>query len=101
MKPYFLSLVAGVLAGAIYALLAARSPAPPTLALVVLLGILLGEQVVPVAKRIGSSVPFSAALFYSQQTPGLTGATARRTAQQAFWSVQSPSPADTHHDRTS
>jgi XapX domain-containing protein len=35
----------------IYGLLDVRSPAPPLVALVGLLGILLGEQVVPAAKR--------------------------------------------------
>ncbi|WP_207484339.1 XapX domain-containing protein [Arenibaculum pallidiluteum] len=56
--PYLLSLGAGVLVGVIYALLGVRSPAPPTIALVGLLGMLVGEQVVPVAKRLmaGESV---------------------------------------------
>ncbi|SNS71861.1 MULTISPECIES: DUF1427 family protein [unclassified Azospirillum] len=58
MKPYLLSLAAGLLVGVIYSLLNVRSPAPPTIALIGLLGILLGEQVVPVAKRLwgGESV---------------------------------------------
>ena len=52
MKPYLLSLAAGVLVGVIYALIGVRSPAPPTIALIGLLGILLGEQAVPVATRL-------------------------------------------------
>lgn len=52
MKPYLLSLGAGVLVGVVYGLLNVRSPAPPAVALIGLLGILLGEQVVPVAKRL-------------------------------------------------
>jgi XapX domain-containing protein len=52
MKPYLLSLGAGFLIGAIYALLNVRSPAPPVIALLGLLGILLGEQAVPFAKRL-------------------------------------------------
>jgi XapX domain-containing protein len=44
MKPYLLSLGAGLLVGIVYALLRVRSPAPPVIALVGLLGILLGEQ---------------------------------------------------------
>ena len=52
MKPYLLSLAAGMLVGAIYALIGVRSPAPPTIALIGLLGILLGEQAVPVAKKL-------------------------------------------------
>jgi XapX domain-containing protein len=52
MKPYLLSLGAGLVVGIVYHLLNVRSPAPPVVALVGLLGILLGEQVVPIAKRI-------------------------------------------------
>lgn len=52
MKPYLLSLGAGLLVGIVYSLLGVRSPAPPTIALLGLLGILLGEQLVPVAKRL-------------------------------------------------
>lgn len=50
MRPYVLSLAAGLLVGVIYALIKVRSPAPPAIALVGLLGILLGEQIVPLAK---------------------------------------------------
>ncbi len=52
MKPYLLSLAVGVLVGAIYALLNVKSPAPPTIALIGLLGMLIGEQAVPVAARM-------------------------------------------------
>ncbi len=51
MLPYLISLAAGLLVGAIYGFLTVRSPAPPLIALVGLLGILVGEQVVPLAKR--------------------------------------------------
>lgn len=51
MKPYLLSLAAGLLVGAVYAMLGVKSPAPPTIALIGLLGILLGEQAVPVAQK--------------------------------------------------
>jgi XapX domain-containing protein len=44
MKPYLLSLGLGLLVGVIYALSGVRSPAPPVIALVGLLGILAGEQ---------------------------------------------------------
>ncbi|MBB4839999.1 XapX domain-containing protein [Sphingomonas kyeonggiensis] len=52
MKAYFLSLGAGLLVGVVYSLLGVRSPAPPVIALLGLAGILLGEQLVPIAKRI-------------------------------------------------
>jgi XapX domain-containing protein len=52
MKPYLISLAAGLLVGVVYSLLGVRSPAPPAIALIGLLGILLGEQLVPVATRL-------------------------------------------------
>lgn len=61
MKIYLVSLGAGVLVGVIYALLNVRSPAPPVVALIGLLGILLGEQLVPLAKRWLSPEPVTAA----------------------------------------
>ncbi|WP_159977731.1 MULTISPECIES: DUF1427 family protein [unclassified Novosphingobium] len=51
MKPYLISLAAGLLVGVVYSFLGVRSPAPPMIALIGLLGILLGEQVVPLAKK--------------------------------------------------
>jgi len=55
IKPYLLSLGAGLLVGVVYSLLGVRSPAPPAIALVGLLGILLGEQAVPLVKRLRST----------------------------------------------
>lgn len=52
MKPYILSLAAGLLFGFLYSLLGVRSPAPPVVALLGLLGMLLGEQIAPIAKRL-------------------------------------------------
>jgi XapX domain-containing protein len=58
MRMYIVAAAAGVLAGVIYGLLDVRSPAPPVVALIGLLGMLVGEQVVPFAKRLmaGESV---------------------------------------------
>jgi XapX domain-containing protein len=50
MKMYLISLAVGVLVGVIYSLLHVRSPAPPFVALIGLLGILAGEQILPAAK---------------------------------------------------
>jgi len=47
VKPYLISLGIGVLVGIIYAMFHVRSPAPPVIALVGLLGILVGEQLPP------------------------------------------------------
>ena len=52
MRVYLLSLGAGLLVGIVYSLLNVRSPAPPVVALVGLLGILIGEQIIPVAKHM-------------------------------------------------
>lgn len=64
MKPYLVSLAVGVLAGALYALLRVRSPAPPVIALVGLLGMLIGEQGVGLAFLLmpGSAKTASAAV---------------------------------------
>ncbi|MDQ4319741.1 DUF1427 family protein [Pseudomonas aeruginosa] len=58
MKLYVLSLGAGLLVGIVYSLLQVRSPAPP---LVGLLGILLGEQVIPVGKQLLGGCAFASA----------------------------------------
>ena len=52
MRMYLLSLATGVLVGVIYSLLNVRSPAPPLVALVGLLGILVGEQVIPIGRQV-------------------------------------------------
>jgi len=52
MKPYLLSIAAGLLVGVVYSFLGVRSPAPPMIALLGLLGILLGEQIVPLARKV-------------------------------------------------
>jgi XapX domain-containing protein len=65
MKVYLLSLGAGLLIGVIYYLLHVRSPAPPLVALVGLLGILIGEQVIPVARLLLQGSGFSTAWHLS------------------------------------
>ena len=52
MKMYLVSLAVGLLVGAIYGFLNVRSPAPPVIALLGLLGILIGEQIAPLARRV-------------------------------------------------
>jgi XapX domain-containing protein len=47
MKAYLISLVAGVVVGLLYSVMQVKSPAPPTVALVGLLGMLAGEHVIP------------------------------------------------------
>jgi XapX domain-containing protein len=47
MITYFLSIGAGILIGVMYALFKVRSPAPPGIALIGLLGMVLGEPLLP------------------------------------------------------
>jgi XapX domain-containing protein len=59
MKAYLISLAVGLLVGVIYSLLNVRSPAPPVIALIGLLGILVGEQVPPLAKSLWLNEPLA------------------------------------------
>ena len=52
MKMYLASLLTGVVMGAFYALVEVRSPAPPLVALLGLLGMLLGEQGLNAGARV-------------------------------------------------
>ncbi|MBB4008492.1 XapX domain-containing protein [Allorhizobium taibaishanense] len=72
MKVYLLSLAAGVLVGIIYSLINVRSPAPPIVALVGLLGILVGEQIVPFAKTMLNKEP-AAVSWLNQVKPHMFG----------------------------
>ena len=58
MKVYLVSFGAGLLVGVVYSLLDVRSPAPPLIALIGLLGILLGEQILPMGHQMiaGTSI---------------------------------------------
>jgi XapX domain-containing protein len=51
MNGYLVSLLMGLAVGVAYGLVQVRSPAPPLIALVGLLGIVLGEYAVDAAKR--------------------------------------------------
>lgn len=57
MKIYLMSLGAGLLVGIIYSLINVRSPAPPVVALVGLLGILIGEQLPPLLRSFWAKEP--------------------------------------------
>jgi XapX domain-containing protein len=50
MRSYLVSLVLGIVVGLFYGLLKVRSPAPPPIALLGLLGMLIGVQIVTVAR---------------------------------------------------
>jgi XapX domain-containing protein len=59
MKVHLISFAFGILVGVLYGVLNVRSPAPPVVALIGLLGILLGEQVPPIVKHLHSGTPAS------------------------------------------
>jgi XapX domain-containing protein len=50
MRSYLASLIVGVAVGVVYGLVKVRSPAPPAIALLGLLGMLAGEQAVSLVK---------------------------------------------------
>jgi XapX domain-containing protein len=72
MKIYLFSLGAGLLVGIVYSLLNVRSPAPPVIALVGLLGILVGEQLIPFAKTLINKEP-AAVSWINQIKPHMFG----------------------------
>jgi XapX domain-containing protein len=80
MKIYLLSLGAGLLVGVIYGVLEVRSPAPPVVALIGLLGILIGEQVVPLAKRWMGGERITATWIKTECTPHLFGELPKRAS---------------------
>ncbi|MFC0104607.1 XapX domain-containing protein [Sphingopyxis terrae] len=82
MKIYLVSLGAGLLAGLVYSLLGVRSPAPPVVALVGLAGILLGEQIVPVVKRLADTTEL-ARFVREDCAPQVLGTPAPRTEHDA------------------
>lgn len=77
MRIYIVSLAAGLLVGLIYGFLNVRSPAPPVIALVGLLGILLGEQLPPLLRQ----------LWQQQGTP-----MSKEESKQVSWFQQQVKP---------
>ena len=73
MKTYLVSLALGLLVGVIYALFQVRSPAPPVIALVGLLGILLGEQIPPLVKQVFDRTPTATSWLHHQVKPHMFG----------------------------
>ena len=71
MSTGLISLAAGVLIGLMYAVLKVRSPAPPALALIGLLGMLAGEQATRhLLSRDGAPPPPAIVPQASSQTGG-------------------------------
>jgi len=87
MKIYLLSVGTGILVGIIYSLLNVRSPAPPLVALVGLLGILVGEQVIPVSKQLISGNGFATAWRQAQCAPHIFGLLPGRRTDTAAMTI--------------
>ncbi|HAI06606.1 MULTISPECIES: XapX domain-containing protein [Pantoea] len=73
MKSYAISLIVGLLAGVVYALIDVNSPAPPVIALVGLFGMLVGEQLIPLGKRLIRRQPVTLAWFRHECVPKISG----------------------------
>ena len=82
MKPYLLSLAVGILVGIIYAVLNVRSPAPPAIALIGLLGMLVGEQIVPIVTRVITGESVTVAWLRGECIPKITGAPLHEPSRQ-------------------
>ena len=81
---YVVSLLAGTLAGALYGLLGVRSPAPPVVALVGLLGLLVGEQIVTLGKRLVRGEAITRSWVARECVPQVTGVPAPAPASTAI-----------------
>lgn len=73
LRSYLIALAVGLLVGVIYALLQVRSPAPPVVALVGLFGILVGEQLPPLAKRLAAGSALTAVWVKQTCVPHVFG----------------------------
>jgi XapX domain-containing protein len=80
MKGLLVSFVVGLLVGVVYGMIRAKSPAPPTAALIGLLGMVLGEQagVWLLAKKIEATSAYSARIVgelkHEQHRPNVEAA---------------------------
>ncbi len=83
MKLYLLSLGAGLLVGVIYAVLQVKSPAPPAVALLGLLGIATGEQLGTLAQRLLNREHVSAVWIKETCVPRITGIDAKSNERQS------------------
>ena len=73
LKSYAIALLTGMLAGVIYSLIEVNSPAPPVIALLGLFGMLIGEQLIPLLKRVIKREPVTLAWFRHECVPKISG----------------------------
>jgi XapX domain-containing protein len=93
MRVYILSLGAGLLVGVVYSLLNVRSPAPPLVALIGLLGILVGEQIVPMAKVMVAGHGIAAAWEQAKAEAHIFGLLPGRHVHEAAKQRQKRTPS--------
>ena len=82
MKVYLLSFGAGLLVGVLYSVLNVRSPAPPVVALIGLLGILLCEQIIPVGRQMIAGTSMRTAWQHMRCAQHVFGAMPGRHAER-------------------
>lgn len=93
MTNHLLSLGIGFAVGIAYGALGVRSPAPPVIALLGLLGMLVGEQVAPIAKRWLAGERLTLGAIHADCAEHLFGALpGRRPAPQTARTTQNPEP---------
>jgi XapX domain-containing protein len=105
MKPYLVALALGLLVGVVYGLFQVRSPAPPVIALVGLLGMLAGEQLPPLVRHLLARAEASGATprvswLEHQVKPHMFGSLPGRTPPASTTTSAStavPTPGDTSH----
>ena len=90
MKIYLLALGAGILVGVIYGGLGVKSPAPPLVALVGLLGILIGEQSFAIARRATRGEAITLGWLARECAPQLTGVPHGATAAKPTTDAPAP-----------
>lgn len=73
LKSYAISLAVGLLAGILYGAMQVHSPAPPVIALLGLFGMLVGEQLIPLARRLLRREPVTMAWFRRECVPKISG----------------------------
>ncbi|WP_020723241.1 DUF1427 family protein [Variovorax atrisoli] len=98
MKPYVLSLALGLLVGVIYALFQVRSPAPPVIALVGLLGILLGEQIPPLIKSVIKPEAVATSWLHHQVKPHVFGELPQCAQPESTAANKAHAPSSERHD---
>lgn len=97
MKSYLIALALGLLVGVIYALFQVRSPAPPVIALVGLLGILAGEQIPPLVKQLFAHDRVATSWLSDQVKPHVFGELpqcAKLPRGASLQTAQAPPPDD-------